>query len=102
MVIVAIVNFPTESAKELGQAFIKTDKEMPMPDFITRSGPFVTSNHDDGHQAIVIYSCDNSRLAEAIRAAEDRMATYIGIEGLAYSIQVWSEAEEYLKTIGVI
>jgi len=42
MVIVTNVSFPTESAKEMGERFLKVS---PLPDFLSRKGPFFSSNN---------------------------------------------------------
>lgn len=98
MVIIVMMSYPPESSKEIGKRFLALG---PMPDHISRRGPYVSSTIGGGIQTINIFECEKSRLAEAIEIVNNRYATYFGVPGLTYSIQVWLDAMEALKAIGM-
>jgi hypothetical protein len=98
MVIVTSVAFPTESSKELGKRFLEAPA---LPEFMTRKGPYFSSNREDGIVTLAIYEVDRSRLADAIEFATNFLATFIGIPGFKYEIKTYLEAAEALKTIGL-
>jgi hypothetical protein len=97
MVVVTSVAFPTESANELGQRFLKAPA---LPDFIIRRGPYFHSSREEGIVSLSIYEVDRSRLADAIEFATNYMATFIGVPGFKYRIRTYLETAEALKTIG--
>jgi hypothetical protein len=98
MVIVTSVSFPTESSKELGKRFLEAPA---FPDFITRKGPYFSSNKKDGIMVFSIYEVDRSRVADAIEFATNFLATFIGVPGFKYEIKTHLETAEALKMIGM-
>jgi len=98
MVIIAKLIFPPESAEEMGNRF----KELKaLPDYITMKGPFIRGSSMNGVEALTLYECDNSRLSEALNIVGDRLAIYFSVDGFTYSVNVWFEALEALKMIGL-
>jgi hypothetical protein len=98
MVIITENTFPPGSAKDIGKAFLELP---PLPDYITMKGPYINSDSEKGIRSILIYECDNSKLAEALQTVGDRVTNYFDVPGYTYSVNTWFEAQEALKMIGL-
>ena len=99
MIILSTVSFPPESAKEIGKRFMEV---APLPDYITRRGPYILPVTGQGVHSISIYEVDRpTRIAEAVEFLSNEQAKYFGVPGYTYSINVTLEVEEALKTIGL-
>lgn len=98
MVIVTTAAFPAESGKEMGERFVQVK---PLPEFITRRGPYLTSNNTDGITSLSIYELDNDKLSEGILAVTEYNATFYGVPGFTYEISASLEIEEGLKMVGL-
>jgi hypothetical protein len=98
MVIVSQLSYPPESANQIAKRFIEAP---PLPDFITRQGPYVSSELGQGVRTLSIYQLDNSRLAEGFAFVADYMTTFFGVPGFTYSISQYLEVEEALKLLGL-
>ena len=99
MIILSTVSFPPESAKEIGKRYMEA---APLPDYITRRGPYILPLTGQGVQSISIYEVDRpTRMAEAVELLSNEQAKYFGIPGFTYSIQVCLDVEEALKTVGL-
>lgn len=95
MVIIGMITFPTESAKEMGRRF------MEIPPFINKKGPYFRSELGEGIRGISIFEFDPSKMAEAIKFINNYYARYIDVPGYTYSISTWLEAAEALKLVGL-
>jgi len=98
MVIITENMFPPGSAKDIGKAFLELP---PLPEYITMKGPFVLGDTERGIRSILIYECDNSKLADALQVVGDRVTNYFDVPGYTYSANAWYEAPEALKMIGL-
>lgn len=98
MVAIGMISFPTESSKEMGKRFMEIP---PLPTYITKKGPYFSSELGVGIKAISIFESDPSKMAEANEYISNYYATYIGVPGYTYSIGTWQEAMEALKMIGL-
>ena len=98
MVIITENMFPAGSAKDVGKAFLGLP---PLPEYITTKGPYIHSDTERGIRSILIYECDNDKLADALQVVGDRLANYFDVPGYTYSANVWHEAQEALKMIGL-
>jgi hypothetical protein len=98
MVIVSQLSYPTESANQIAKRFIEAP---PLPDFMTRQGPYVSSELSKGVRTLSIYQLDNSRLAEGIAFVSDYMSTFFGVPGFTFSMSQYLETEEALKLLGL-
>ena len=98
MVAIVMVSFPTESSKEMGKRF----KDLPpLPSYITKKGPYFSSELVVGIKAISIFESDQSKMAEATVFISNYYANYIGVPGYTYTIGTWQETMEALKMIGL-
>jgi hypothetical protein len=99
MIILSTISFPPESAKEIGKRFMEA---APLPDYITRRGPYILPVTGQGVHSISIYEVDRpTRMAEAVELLSNEQAKYFGIPGYTYSINVALDAEEAMKSIGL-
>ena len=98
MVIITENMFPPGSAKDVGKAFMELP---PLPEFMTMKGPYINSTAGQGIRSIVIYECDRSKLAEGFEIVGDRLTKYFSVPGYTYSSNVWLEAQEALKMVGL-
>ncbi len=98
MVLVGMLSYPSESANEVGKRFLN---QKPLPGYITMKGPYINGILGEGIRSLLIYECERSKLPDAIEFMGNRLASYIGVPGYTYSIQVWYEATEALKMIGL-
>lgn len=97
MVIITAVRFPQESANEVGKRFLEL---APLPDFMTLNGPFIKGTQQ-GIKVMEIYNLDESKLALGLDYATQRCISYFGIPGYTYEVNVYFEAQEALKLIGL-
>jgi len=95
MVIIGMVSFPTESSKEMGVRF------MELPPYINKRGPYFNSELGVGIRAISIFEFDPARLAEATEVINNYYTRYLGVPGYTYTVDIWLEALEALKLIGL-
>ena len=98
MVIIGMLSYPTESLKEIGKRFLALK---PAPSYLTMKGPYVNAKIGEGIQTTVIYECEKSKLPDAMDYVANRYTAYFGVPGFTYSVQVWFEASEALKMIGM-
>ena len=98
MVITSTLSYPSESANEVGKRFKDLPPQLP---FITWKGPYIRSKVGLGFEVFSIYEFDQSKMAEVLESIGNRMAKFIGIPGFTYSLDVWLEAKEGLKLIGM-
>lgn len=98
MVIICDISFPQESANKVGKRFLEST---PVPDYITLKGPYVKGKKMGGIQVLEIYELDNAKVAEGIEFVTNRCVNYFGIPGYTYEINVYFEAVEALKMIGL-
>ncbi|NTW17376.1 MAG: hypothetical protein HGA41_07970 [Syntrophaceae bacterium] len=98
MVSVTFASYPPESVQEFAKRFIA---QPPMPAYITMKGPYVSSDVGVGIKTLVIYEFDKSKMAEAIQIITARYAKYFGVPGFTYSQQIWLDAVEALKSVGM-
>jgi hypothetical protein len=97
MIIITNMSFPTETASEVGKRFLET---APIPTFMDLKGPYI-KGRKDGIQAFEFYELDNSKIAEGLEYVTNRCVTYFGIQNYRYEINVFFEAAEALKMIGL-
>jgi len=98
MVILGMMSYPPEGAKEAGKRFLANP---PLPDYLTMKGPFIYASKGEGIRTLVVYECDRSKLADAMEVVSNRYVIYMGVPGLTYTVQVWMEIGEALKMIGM-
>ncbi len=98
MVIVLNVSFPAESSKKVGECFLNVS---PIPDFMTRRGPYLSSNNMDGVRSLSIFELDNAKLADGLLAIGEYVTAFFDVPGFAYEVNAYTEIEEGLKMMGL-
>ncbi len=98
MVIISNVTYPPESAKDMANRFLEAPQA---PDFMTRSGPFVSASMSAGVLITTLYELDNAKLAEGLAFLGNYMTTYFGIPGFKYEFKPHFSVEEGLKMLGM-
>ena len=98
MVIITDNFFPPGSSKDIGKAFLGLP---PLPDYITMKGPYIKSAEEKGIRSILIYECDKAKLADAYEIIAERLTSYFDVPGYQYSADIYLEAGEALKMIGL-
>jgi len=98
MVIIGRISFATESSNEMGKRFMEIP---PLPTYLTRKGPYFSSELGGGIVAMSIFECDPSKMAEAIEFVGNYYARFIGIPGFTYTVGTWFEVKEAFKMIGL-
>jgi hypothetical protein len=98
MVIIMNISFPTESAKQMGESFINAP---PLPDFLTRKGPYISSTNMEGVKSLSIFELEPNKLAEGMTAVSDYAASFFGVPGFAYEVKVHFDVQEALKMVGI-
>ena len=99
MIIITETSFPPESSKDIGKVLLKQMGKM--PEFITVRGPYTHSESGKGISGLALYECDNAKLAEGLKEVSKRMIEYFEVKGFTYSIKVWAEPGEALKSLGL-
>ena len=98
MVIITTVAYPPESAKELAERFLTVPA---IPDYMTRKGPYIGSNLDDGVLTYSIWELDKSKMADGYEFLANYLAGFFGVPGFTYKIRVCFDLEEALPMIGM-
>lgn len=98
MIIVSNVTYPPESTREIAKRYLTAP---PLPDFITKKGPYISASKRTGMHSLTYYELDNSRMAEGLQAIGDSLAIYFGVPGYQYEIKPYFELEEGLSILGL-
>ncbi len=97
MVIINAMRFPQESANKVGKRFLEIASP---PDFMSMKGPYIKGT-EEGIRAIEIFDLDETKLALGLDYVTQRCVAYFGIPGFSYETNVYFEAQESLKLIGL-
>jgi hypothetical protein len=98
MVIVSVVSYPPESAKQLAERFMNAPT---LPGYMQRRGPYIDSETNTGVSTMSIFELDKSRLAEGLEFVANYMAHFFGVPGFTYEIKPHFEIAEAMKAIGM-
>jgi hypothetical protein len=98
MIITTNIAYPPESAQDMAKRFIEAP---PIPDFLTRKGPYVSSTMDSGITTLSLYELDKSKLGEGFEFLGNYMAIFFGVPGFKYEIKPAFDVAEALKMIGM-
>jgi len=98
MVIIGMTSFPVNSSLEAGKSFQNLP---PLPEFITRRGPYILAVKGEGIQAFSVFEFDNSKMAEAMETIGNYYVTMRDVPGFSYSINVVFEVQEALGMLGL-
>lgn len=91
MVIIGMMSYPTESAKEMYNRY-KTLP--PIPEYMKMKGPYWNSEVGVGYNVITIYEFEKSKMKEGNDVILGRYARFMGIRGFTFSVQLWLEMSD--------
>lgn len=98
MVIILRMSYPPESAPQIGKRFLELP---PVQEDIKLKGPYITTSVKEGIKSMALYEFDDSKYLEASKFLTERVAAFIGVPGLTYSLEPWLEPQDALKLIGL-
>jgi hypothetical protein len=98
MVIISNVTYPPESARDMATRFLEAPQ---VPEYMTRMGPYVSSNTASGIFIVTVYELDNTRLAEGLDFIGNYLAIFFGIPGFKYEVKPYFDVAEGLKMLGM-
>lgn len=98
MIIVTSLAYPTESTKEMAKRFLEAPA---LPDFMTRRGPYVSANKEEGIVTLSIYEMDRSRIADGLEFIAKYETVFYGVPGFKYKVEPHFEINEALSMIGM-
>jgi len=98
MVIITNVSYPPESASDMAKRFLET---LPIPDFMTRRGPYFTATLKNGIMGLSVYEIEKSRIAEGSEFLGNYMTAFFGVPGFKYEVKTYYNVDEALKMIGM-
>ena len=101
MVISIETSYPTESVNQIAKKYLERMASNPPPDYLTMKGPYIKGKTGIGIHSFTIFEVENNNLAEGMSFLIESMASYIGIPGYTYTIDIRMEAQEALKAIGM-
>lgn len=98
MVIITQTSYPPESANDIANRFLEAPQ---LPNFISRKGPYISSDMDKGIRTLSLFELDNSNVAEGLEALGNYYAVFFGVQGFRYTIRPFFDVDEALKMIGM-
>jgi hypothetical protein len=98
MVIIGVLSYSPESIKSMAKPFM----EQPLlPAYITLKEPYFSNEVGVRVKSISIYEFEQSKFSEAWEVITARHTKYYRVPGFTYSHNIWLEAKEALKAIGM-
>jgi len=91
MVIKCILSVDIESIKYYAKHFSQLP---PLPEHITKKGPYVNNKEGAAHQIIILYEFDRSKIREAWTNILKQMDSLLGAPGLAISAHILEAGKE--------
>ena len=85
MVIKCTFSIPLEGIRDYASQIVDLP---PLPEYITKRGPYIKENGGTGNQIITIYEFDKSRLSEAWENISRQLDAFRGVPGFALSAHV--------------
>ncbi len=98
MIIISNVTYPPESTREIANRYLKA---APLPEYITKKGPYISASATGGMHSITYYELENHRMAEGLQAVAESLSVYFGVPGYKYEIKPYFELEEGLHIMGL-
>jgi len=91
--------WPPSSSKMLGEIWLGMDQP---PDFMKNTWAGITGADGEGIKGLVLWQCEDSKLAEAFAFIRQDISRYFDVPGYTYSYNVWTEPEDALKMVGLM
>ena len=98
MVIITQISYPPESANDIAKRFLEAPQ---LPDFMSRKGPYISSDMDRGILTMSLFELEKSKTGEGLEALGNYYAAFFGVPGFKYTIKPFFDVDEALKMIGM-
>jgi len=85
MIVIGEFLWPSEKSTDIGKALLEATS---LPEYITTSGPYVSSSVGKGTRSISIFEFDASKVEDALKAIGRRYLPYMRVPGFTYEIKV--------------
>ena len=95
MIIKCTLSVSLESIKYYAKQFSQLP---PLPEHITKKGPYVNNNEGAAHQIIILYEFDRSKLREAWTNILKQIDSLHGVPGLAISAHILEAGKKVKAT----
>ena len=89
--------WPGESNKKLIEVWLGTGE---IPEYLKIIWAGTVSDINLGQKGLVLWQCDDSKIAEGLLYIKSDVARYSLVPGYSSSVVVWTEAEDAIKIIG--
>ena len=90
--------WPSESNKKLAEVWLGAGE---IPEYLKMIWAGTVSDINLGEKGLVLWQCDDSKIAEGLFFIKSDAARYNLVPGYSCSVVVWTEAEDALKIIGM-
>ena len=97
-VIMISVKTPPGEATKQGEIF-SSGKLPKMPDFVKRINTYVWV--DKCIRSISLFECPKDKLFEGMKAMNQRLTAYFGIEGISFKVNPLMEIKDALSLVGL-
>jgi len=91
MVIKCTFSIPLKSIKDYASQIMALP---PLPEYITKRGPYINSGSEASNKIIIIYEFDESRFAEAYENISKHIDVFRGVPGFTYSAKLLTKGKE--------
>jgi len=91
MVIKCTFSIPLKSIKDCASQIMALP---PLPEYITKRGPYINDTSEANNEIITIYEFDKSRLAEAYENISKHMAAFRGVPGFTFSAKLLTKGRK--------
>jgi hypothetical protein len=91
MVIRLTFSIPMKRIKEYARRVIEMP---PVPDYLSKRGPFVDDGKGAANQIVMMYECEKSKLPEACQYVFKHLDAFHGVPGFAFSAYLLEERKE--------
>jgi hypothetical protein len=91
MVIRLTFSIPLKRMKEYTRRVTETP---PLPDYLSKRGPFVDNGKGAANQIIMMYECEKSKLPEACKYVFKQLDAFQDVPGFTFSAYLLEEGKE--------
>jgi hypothetical protein len=96
--IIAESKWPVGSSEKLAQVWLEMSG---IPEWLKMIWAGTVGDINSGDRGLVLWQCDDSKIAEALFVIKNDVARYNVVPGYSCSVNVWTEPADALKMIGL-
>ena len=90
--------WPATSAEQIGKTWLEMKS---LPDWLVMLWAGTRSEVNMGSRGLVIFQCYKDKIRDGLELIREDMARYLKIPGYSFSINLWAEAKDALKMVGM-